>query len=392
MRGGSRSRGIPARWVGVGTFAAFLLPCVGVALGGCNTRPSAPRVAAPASVASIPVIRPISAAARGAYLGSEKCVTCHQREAGQLQSHHARTLAPVTASAQATRFSSANTVTDSRLGLSYHTAVENDQCALVVGGRQRAKVAAQYALGSGHRAVTYVGQEDGHPLELRLTYYQRAGRWDFTPGDQVGTEVKSPAGRPLTPAQEADCFNCHATALVRESEQLRPEQSILGVGCEACHGPGAEHVEAVRRKDPDLHMARFSQLRTRISTELCGQCHRTQQAGDPGNALAASQLPRLQGAALALSACFKKSNGQLTCVTCHNPHRNAQRETNAQYNQICSSCHTPGAAEQVSCRVQPQGDCISCHMPLQEVLMPTNPRFRTHWIKLWPRELNHSSR
>jgi hypothetical protein len=44
----------------------------------------------------------------------------------------------------------------------------------------------------------------------------------------------------------ANCFNCHATNLAQgydiQAKQYRTTWSEMGIGCEACHGPGREHV------------------------------------------------------------------------------------------------------------------------------------------------------
>ena len=54
----------------------------------------------------------------------------------------------------------------------------------------------------------------------------------------------------------ANCFNCHATNLVQgydiASKTYRTTWTEMGIGCEACHGPGREHVALADawEKDP----------------------------------------------------------------------------------------------------------------------------------------------
>src|SRR5207244_4361546 len=105
--------------------------------------------------------------------------------------------------------------------------------------------------------------------------------------------------------------------------QVAPEQSLLGVGCERCHGPGRAHVAAVPKgsrlsSESDLRMSDLARDRKRVTMELCGQCHTSPLGDDLGNPTVSSNLARLQGPALALSACYQKSD--LSCVTCHDPH------------------------------------------------------------------------
>lgn len=134
-------------------------------------------------------------------------------------------------------------------------------------------------------------------------------------------------------------------------------------------------------------MAQLSQVRSRISGELCGQCHRRPETANSDPKVIEAQLSRFQGLALSRSECFKQSGGRLSCITCHNPHRNADKLTRADYNQRCVSCHTPGAAGETTCKITTTGDCVSCHMPLQAAEMPTRPKFRTHWIRPHKKDL-----
>jgi predicted CXXCH cytochrome family protein len=65
------------------------------------------------------------------------------------------------------------------------------------------------------------------------------------------------------------------------------------------------------------------------------------------------------------SACFLKSNGELRCTTCHNPHdipRGA--EAARHYTAICRQCHTSAFDKQVASGKHPRSaGCTDCHMP-----------------------------
>jgi hypothetical protein len=141
------------------------------------------------------------------------------------------------------------------------------------------------------------------------------------------------------------------------------------------------------RRERDLRITRFAPLRERISLELCGRCHRAPGSVDVSDPVNAAQLARFQAQALSMSACFRKSEARLSCVTCHDPHRDAEPAASTGYNRRCAGCHAaaglPVPFRRRSCPVAPRGDCVACHMPVQEVAMPSRPRFRTHWIKVW---------
>ncbi|MFN3649573.1 MAG: multiheme c-type cytochrome [Armatimonadota bacterium] len=372
----------PRALVGIGFAALVLAPVALLALPGC--RPAAGP--SPAPSLPIPVLKPVSVEELDQYAGSQECISCHPDYAGQLQTHHALTLANVSAEVDGPRFQRPSGLKDNYYDVTYTTRLKGSECVLeATSGKHRASIRAEYAFGSGNRGVTYLGRFDGEPVELRLSYYRDGGRWHFTPGQPIGAPIQTPVGRSMTPELVEQCFQCHVTALATRDGKVDPERSIFGVGCESCHGPGRAHIEAARRGDRNLLIARLSDQRERLTEELCGQCHRT-----PDNAMGAtptpmdeSQLARLQSVAMVRSDCYRKSAGKLSCVTCHDPHRNADSTTDLEYNQKCVSCHTPAAAGHVACPKEPAGDCVTCHMPRQTVDIPTSPKFRNHWIKVW---------
>ena len=130
---------------------------------------------------------------------------------------------------------------------------------------------------SGDRGLTLVGREDnGQARELRLSHYHsEAGSfWDVTSGHLV----HPPRSRPKTWAKPdgrrgPPLLFCHVTNPRAVLEELRPEASDRGIGCEKCHGPGGNHLLAVAAKFPDLAIARPRWPRARASSSLCGQCH-----------------------------------------------------------------------------------------------------------------------
>jgi len=73
------------------------------------------------------------------------------------------------------------------------------------------------------------------------------------------------------------------------------------------------------------------------------------------------------------SQCFLKSNGAMTCLTCHDPHEPAGTTHVADYNRRCLSCHPKSAAK--------PANCVDCHMPR---VSPQSPlRFSNHWIGIY---------
>jgi hypothetical protein len=92
------------------------------------------------------------------------------------------------------------------------------------------------------------------------------------------------------------------------------------------------------------------------------------------------------------SRCYAQSGGTLSCITCHDPHKDL--ETSAgHYESRCLRCHpastpmssqtNPGANPSWSpCPVSPRGRCLDCHMPKVRDAVPravfTDHRIRIH--------------
>ncbi len=74
--------------------------------------------------------------------------------------------------------------------------------------------------------------------------------------------------------QETDCLSCHATAAGATTAQ-RAETFHLedGVQCEACHGPGGEHV-AQRRAAEIGEDSNVELKRLKATLDGCQRCHR----------------------------------------------------------------------------------------------------------------------
>lgn len=249
----------------------------------------------------------------------------------------------------------------------------------------------EFVLGSGNHARSFIRRTpDGRLLELPVAWYtEKGGFWAMGPGYD----------RPDHPdhRREIDdnCLFCH-NAYPELSRKRIPE----GIDCQRCHGPGQEHVRAAAAggspasvRQAILNPARLNAER---QLEVCMQCHlestarrlpfsirrygRTAFSYRPDEPLREYVLhfERKPGTGeddrfevnhaayrLRQSACFLRSNGKLTCTTCHDPH-NAVRGAEAARRvvPVCRSCHS-GALENLAHTDHhtSASDCLSCHMP-----------------------------
>jgi hypothetical protein len=260
---------------------------------------------------------------------------------------------------------------------------------IMAAGQEDERAPLALALGSGKTGMTFVGYLDSQTmLEVRASYFPPRKQWYITPGHE--TQPPENVGVLYPPPTARKCMLCHAVAMPPDS--LEPEPRFFGVGCEACHGPGSAHVEAAKaHATGDLKIDRLADwTASRLNEEVCGKCHRTEQSvAQQGRG--ADMTHRFQPYGLMKSRCFLESGRALSCLTCHDPHTDASRDT-AMYEFKCLACHSPSSAASTAaskdagrpCPVNPKSGCIPCHMPKRPVFPATNLplRMADHYIRI----------
>ena len=174
-------------------------------------------------------------------------------------------------------------------------------------------------------------------------------------------------------------------------------------GCESCHGPGQNHVQAGGGKatirafsemparatlDACLgcHAREFPRSEIRRSSHsqaeiACTSCHSIHKAQTPKFLLARTQTNLCYGCHTSVRAQFsmpfkhRVNEGSVACTDCHNPHgaasvpsrmgdRPRMVHASADGEQPCLKCHTdkrgPFAFEHPAVRVD---GCETCHSP-----------------------------
>lgn len=209
----------------------------------------------------------------------------------------------------------------------------------------------------------------------------------------------------------SSCIACHAVAGEprRDKAQDRWDTRVaeLGIACEACHGPGGEHVTQYR--DPvarythpaNRHIVQPAKLDHDRANAVCGQCHAYAYPRDEaawwqtgyalsfraGDALAPSRImlsPAVMGDAhgpeidTAVESIFwpdgdvrvggREFNGlsgskcKATCVDCHSMHE-GDPAGQLKPNVDCTTrCHTSNREKHHTHHTVAIA-CVDCHMP-----------------------------
>ncbi len=310
------------------------------------------------------------------YVGPQACAACHPAEsAKQTATHHAHALRRIHGSVVGDVLLQQAQSPD---GLLHYSAQGKDVSVTGTAGASSAII--EWAFGAGVQGSTPVGHFEDQYLEHRFSYYTRVKKLAPTFGHP--RRATSPIGE-LGMLQDgrtiSSCFNCHATGV--QPGDNGPDLSTMtpGVTCERCHGPGSSHV-ASRKREDIVNPGRFP---AKAQIEICGQCHRL-PTPDMG-AEPEMENPvtvRFAPVGLLTSRCFQASQGKLSCLTCHNPHEDAQPRASISYVEKCLVCHAADHKPVKLCRRRQKENCLGCHM--QQASFGPYLRFTDHRIRVNP--------
>lgn len=278
-------------------------------------------------------------------------------------------------------------LTFQKFGYTYVVETKNGKSTYSVSdGTRTITLPIRWSFGNG--AQTWVFERDGIYYESLVSFYPALNGLAITVGDTdiTPTSLDKAVGRKLPPNEPIACFGCHSTGAVSEG-QLTLNSLDPGVTCEHCHGGvtahlvGASQGEAVETAPPDLRKLTSEDL-----SNFCGQCHRSWETVVRGPWRGELNV-RFQPYRLAMSKCFKGNDPRISCIACHDPHKEFVSDT-AAYDSKCLACHAvkgvapaPGLqATAKACPVQ-KSNCASCHMPALKLAAGTTT-FHDHLIRV----------
>ena len=330
------------------------------------------------------------------YVGPGACARCHKEEsASQLLTSMGNALE---AASTAKVLSAHPRLTFKSGPYSYELVRKGDQSIYSVSdGVNTFSEPLAFSFGQGKAGQTYVFKHDGSFYESRVSFYRDIQNLDWTLGypNEVPRSLEIAAGRALSPDEVRDCFTCHGTGGATAKE-LTLERLVPGVTCEACHGPGGDHIAAMDAKNlKDKRIFNPGKMEPDdMAQEFCGSCHRSAEQVIANKALQGRNSVRFQPYRIFFSKGHDPSDHRLTCTACHNPHDNPKLEESF-YDDKCFACHRSQESLRSESVAKAQKDegraaaacsvadrlCISCHMPKVEI-PGSHFQFTDHRIRI----------
>jgi predicted CXXCH cytochrome family protein len=283
--------------------------------------------------------------------------------------------------------------------------------------------------------------DSGRYWRLPLSYHIVEGRWVHTNGAFLAPDTDDFWSK--STVWNESCVFCHNTKVSKQpvAQPWRGRRATgydtsvveLGIACEACHGPGGEHIRAnqnfVRRlalqtkEGGDPTIVNPKRLSVERRDDICAHCHGAlvpkgetwdpltltdpynagddlkrfnyffsseaeqgvyygKRQPDPANPTRPEPLDgrfwrdgtplttALEYNGLALSACYERGHGQLSCLSCHSMHAsepNFMLAHRMETNEACCQCHEPFRQRLTEHTHHPADSpgslCYNCHMP-----------------------------
>ena len=327
------------------------------------------------------------------YRGSASCERCHAKEHAQWKdSLHVKMTKPIAEATVLGDFSEGTTFADHDRAYTFGRRNGKPFVTVTFGRAAPETFSIDYTLGAKRYQGYLAMLPGGNIYVLPIFWHIEHKRWmdwkEITPIPDGAHDIRQ--------IWNANCFNCHATNIVQgydvAAKRYNSSWTEMGIGCEACHGPGREHNTLMEawEKNPALKPAYDTSdknrqlsdtlkiLSTRSSApkrtfDTCAYCHGNKTnvfvGFKAGDSYADYALPFLisqpipandhQGEfwpdgrpnrfnrpqALTMSGCFQA--GAISCASCHLSHGSKFEASlkvdihdGRKGDELCTQCHS----------------------------------------------------
>jgi tetratricopeptide (TPR) repeat protein len=378
--------------------------------------------------AGTPAVTRVAAPAAAEFIGGAACASCHAKEHEAWQgSHHDRAMAEAIEATVLGNFANAKF---SHAGVT-STFFRRDGRFFVNTDGPDGRLAdceIRYTFGVTPLQQYLVEMPGGRLQALGIAWDARPAKTGGQRWFHLYPDRTLKAGDPLhwtgiDQTWNYQCADCHSTNLRKNYDEKTDRYATtwtdVDVGCEACHGPGSNHVAWAKKEgDGQRHQAdkgltvvlderrgvgwaidaatgnaaRSRPRETSREIETCARCHARRgqftDAWHAGNRLADGYRAALiepglywddgqQRDEVFNHGSFLGSRMHargVTCSDCHDPHSG---RTRAPGNAVCAQCHLPAKYDTASHHHHAPGskgaECTACHMPTT-TYMVVDPR------------------
>lgn len=374
------------------------------------------------------------------YVGGENCKSCHEEQFGDwMQSDHHLAMNPATEEFVLGDF---NDVTFDHFGQLFRFFKKGDEYWVNApdsdGEAKDMKI--EYTFGYEPLQQYLIPFPDGKYQALQVC-------WDSRPKEEGGQRWYHLYPDEAVPPDDVlhwtrrhfnwnyMCADCHSTKLEKNFDpgtlSYHTTWSDMNVSCEACHGPGSEHVkwaeaekagsagelvdyikskglvvtlkeptEAAWVINPETNLPqRTEPLASNVQVESCARCHAHRQLMEPsftaGQSFHDSHVPSVITDQLYhhdgqideevyVYGSFVQSkmyHAGVRCTDCHHPHTMKPLATG---NALCTQCHQNEIYNAPSHHFHEAGStgasCVECHMP-EKTFMGIDAR-RDHSLRI----------
>ncbi len=325
-----------------------------------------------------------------AFAGENACRECHSEEAStQVHTPMAEASFQIKEHGPSSKLAAGTLQSGSYL---YRISSDNLGSRLAVSsGKQSISANIDWIFGAGVRGQTYILENKENLYESQVSTFAAPHGMDITPGHSPieAGDLKNALGERLSTSTAKLCFGCHTTYSSTDST-FDVSRATSGVRCEACHGPGVDHVNAMKNGQIDYAMKAIlnpAHLSPVALVDFCGACHRTGVDVVMSEGAYGPLNVRFQPYRLEKSRCWgTQGDDRLTCIACHNPHK-PLLQNESSYDARCLSCHgqqgreSHGTSPSHAVCPKATANCTSCHMPKFDV-PEMHAKFTDHFIRV----------